>query len=334
MVRYRDYEYSELDAGYGEGWDEYGDFGDEPLARRVPAGEVIRGVLRADLADANPDDLNDALAEMLDSMSTAEGFNFGQALQQIGSGAVKTLQDPTVNSVLRTAVPLVAGAAGAYFGGAGGAQVGSNLGNLLVNALPGPPQARPPGTPTIPPAAVPGVPTAGMPMQMATTGMPMPMQMPTTGMPTPMQMPTTGMPTQIPTTGMPTQMPSPTPGLGLPALVPPALAGGSAAAAQGLVLTQQPDVLKALLSLAIGQAGKPSINGVPVPQIMNLLSDVFGRAAAHADELMYAASEGAGGYGEGEAVDRVGAGDSAQLYITLMDANAMELAEAMAGEEW
>jgi hypothetical protein len=303
MVRYRDYEYGASLDSYGGRWDEYDDIVDDPVPRSIPASEVLRSVLRADLASASPEAMNDALAEMLDSMSAAEGFNFGQALQQISAGATKALQDPTVNSVLRTAVPLVAGAAGAYFGGPAGAGVGSNLGNLLVNALPGPPQPRP---------AAPAAPPAPVVVPSVLSRAPIP------GAPAPIP----GPPVPVPVTAA-----------AVPGPVPPAIAGGSAAAAQGVVLTQQPDVIKALLSLAVGEAGRPTINGIPVPQIMNLLSDVFGKAAAHADELMYAAGESADGYSESEAIDQVGAGDSAHLYITLMDANAMELSEALAGGE-
>lgn len=106
----------------------------------------------------------------------------------------------------------------------------------------------------------------------------------------------------------------------------PPVAGGSAAAAQGLVLTQQPDVLKGLLALAMGQHGQKSVNGVPVAQIMSMLSSVFGQAAADADELMYLDEErlderdASGG-------DTVAA-SSRSLYTTLLDAENYELAEA------
>jgi hypothetical protein len=262
-VSIRDEDYADwLDEAQGEDGEGYG-LGEEPSP-----GEILRGALREDLADAEPEALDEAVGQMLDAMSAAEGFNFAQALQQIGNTATKALSDPTVNSILRTAVPLAAGAAGTLFAGPLGTAVGSGLGNALVGALP-PVAGGRPGPP-----ATPGAPsTAG-----AAAG-----------------------------TALASQ-----------------LAGGSAAAAQGLMLTQQPEVLKALLSLALGQAGRPAVNGVPVPQIMNLLSDVFGRAAAHADELMYTAPEQ-----YGEAADEVGAPNPHALYTALMDANAMELAEAI-----
>jgi hypothetical protein len=110
-------------------------------------------------------------------------------------------------------------------------------------------------------------------------------------------------------------------------VVPP-VAGGSAAAAQGLVLTQQPDVLKGLLALAMGQQGKKSVNGVPVPAIMSMLSSVFGQAAADADELMYLDEEGSSA--DGEALpDDSETSSGRSLYTTLMDVENYELGEAV-----
>jgi hypothetical protein len=107
------------------------------------------------------------------------------------------------------------------------------------------------------------------------------------------------------------------------------VAGGSAAAAQGLVLTQQPDVLKALLALAMGQQGARQVGGVPVASVMNMLSSVFGQAAADADELAYLDSEGSdeGALEEGRsgyADPALGSGRS--LYTTFMDSENEELA--------
>ena len=44
----------------------------------------------------------------------------------------------------------------------------------------------------------------------------------------------------------------------------PGVANGSAAALQGLVLTQKPEVLKSLLAVALGQHGRKQVDGVPV----------------------------------------------------------------------
>jgi hypothetical protein len=103
---------------------------------------------------------------------------------------------------------------------------------------------------------------------------------------------------------------------------PPA-AGGSSAAAQGLVLTQHPDVLKGLLALAMGEYGRKSVNGVPVAALMGMLSSVFGKAAADADELMYLDADGDA---EGVPGGSWG-GDNESLYTALVDADNAELAE-------
>lgn len=66
-----------------------------------------------------------------------------------------------------------------------------------------------------------------------------------------------------------------------------AVRGGSVAAKQALMLTQQPQVLQSLLGLALGQPGKRTVGGVPASQVMGLLSKVFNDAASDADELEY-----------------------------------------------
>jgi hypothetical protein len=110
----------------------------------------------------------------------------------------------------------------------------------------------------------------------------------------------------------------------------PPIANGSAAAAQALVLTQQPDALRALLSLALGQHGQQTVNGVPVAQILGMLSSVMGQAAADADELMYVDQEGAEDTDEpyGEALPAHGR----SLYTTLLDAENYELAEMVGSQ--
>ncbi|MGP3945497.1 MULTISPECIES: hypothetical protein [Streptomyces] len=69
--------------------------------------------------------------------------------------------------------------------------------------------------------------------------------------------------------------------------VPSPLSSGSTAATQGLVLSQHPEVLQALLAVALGDRGRRSINGVPVGAILSTLSSVLGQAAADADEMSY-----------------------------------------------
>jgi hypothetical protein len=108
----------------------------------------------------------------------------------------------------------------------------------------------------------------------------------------------------------------------------PAVAGGSAAAAQGLVLTQQPDVLRSLLATALGQHGRQQVSGVPAAQLLGMLCQVFGQAAADADELMYLEQQP----GDAESVpDGAAPGSPRSLYADLLGADNLELAQAA---EW
>jgi hypothetical protein len=128
----------------------------------------------------------------------------------------------------------------------------------------------------------------------------------------------------------PAARPGPTP---MPSTPTSPVAAGSPAAARGLILTQQPEVLKSLLALALGKHGRRSVDGVPVGAVMNLLSTVFGQAAAEADELMYS-GEVAPSYlpdGDSESqADRAAPADRADaLYTTLLDAENEDLTEAV-----
>jgi hypothetical protein len=67
----------------------------------------------------------------------------------------------------------------------------------------------------------------------------------------------------------------------------PAAAAGLPAAVKGLVAMNDPAVVKATLAAALGQQGRTSVNGVPVAAVMNMLSTIFGQAAAEADEQMH-----------------------------------------------
>jgi hypothetical protein len=237
--------------------------------------ETLRDVLAEDYSDADPEDLEEALAEVLESMSPAEAFNFGKALKQIQRSAKSVVANPLFKQVAGAALPIAGGAVGTLLGGPVGTALGSSLGNAAAGALGG---GRPAGR---------GRPAAGA--LSALTGA--------------------------------------LPGIGRAV---PAVAGGSAAAAQGLVLTQQPDVLKSLLALSMGQHGQKAVNGVPVAKVMNMLSSVFGQAAADADELMYLGGEGFADSGEvAYDADTDESYGGRELYTTLLDADNAELADAM-----
>jgi hypothetical protein len=136
-----------------------------------------------------------------------------------------------------------------------------------------------------------------------------------------------------PPAAAPVPVPPPSPA----ALPPPAptaptpvspVAGGSAAAAQALILSGHPEVKQAALATALGQPGRREISGIPAAQLLGLLSQVFGQAAADADELMYNEAVP-------DAAESVGpdpeAGSLRSLYCDLLGADNLELAEAA---EW
>ena len=259
---------------------------------------MLRSTLHEGYADASDDEMEDALANVLDSLSPAEAFNFASALNQIGKSASQVVSDPAFVSVARTALPVLGGAAGTLIGGPAGTALGGKLGSLAASALP----ARPTPAPV---TAQPAAAAASSP------GMPAPAAQPVAAAPAPSA-------AAITPPGVPPQ-----PGLASPA------AGGSAAAAQGLVLTQQPDVLRSLLATALGQHGRQTVSGVPVAQVLGLLSQVFGKAAADADELMYLGQQPDAAESVLDAAD-----DSADLlYADLLGADNLELSEAT-GWDW
>jgi hypothetical protein len=235
-------------------------------------GEVLREALHEDYADATSEEMEAAMADVLESMSPAESFGFAKALGQIERGAARALTDPALARIATTALPVAGTAVGTAFGGPAGAALGGNLGGVAAKALSAPTRTR---------AAMPAAPTTPM------------------------------------------------------STLPPSIAGGSPAAAKALVLTQQPEVLKSLLALALGQHGRKSVGGVEVGSVMNLLSNVFGQVAADADELMRA-SEDAPSYlvdGGGQyRIDPVSPADRADaLYEALLLAENEDLEEAVGG---
>ncbi|TYB51332.1 hypothetical protein FXF51_53675 [Nonomuraea sp. PA05] len=291
-----------------DAWDEAGSLIEQGL------GFVLREVLSDEYDGADEEDYDHALEVMLDGMSPAEAIGFANAFRQIQGGASRALAVPFVAQGLRTALPTGAAALGTLIGGPAGNLIGTRLGTLAAGALAGrgtPPQYT--AVPTAPPQFIPVLP-----------------QIP--GVPSP---PPAITPAIAPPPGFPA-IPAGAAGA-VPAVVVeppapvPAVAEGSAAAAQGLVLACQPDVLAALLALCLGRHGARRIGGVPVARVMGMLSDVFAQAAADADELAYhdgltyGADESATGFGE-----ETGAGPSPgsgrALYTAFMDAENEELA--------
>ena len=97
--------------------------------------QVLADALDDRYADADPEDLDAALDDVLDSMSDGEAFNFTNALRQIEAAAGRALADPTVGRVVGTALPLGASALGTVIGGPAGTAVGGQLGRLVAQRL-------------------------------------------------------------------------------------------------------------------------------------------------------------------------------------------------------
>jgi hypothetical protein len=274
--------------------------------------DVLRSSLREAYADASDAEMGDALENVLDSMSAAEAFNFGSALSQIGKSATKLASDPTFAQIVRTAAPIAGGALGTLIGGPVGTALGSKLGNLAAQALPAPPAAP------SPPAPVPAAPPAPPPPAAPALAPPAPV--------VPAALPAAPVPGAAAMS--PPEIPPPPAATAGPARAL-TVAGGSAAAAQSLVLTQQPEVLRSLLATALGQQGRQQVSGVPVAQVLTLFSQVLGQAAADADELMYLEQQPDAVEGLAEDIPSASV---RSLYTDLLGADNLEFAEAAGWE--
>lgn len=240
--------------------------------------EALRSALRDEYTGASEQQMQDALANVMEALTPAEAFDFGAALNRIAKSASQVLSDPTVQSVAGAALPMAGKVIGGIYGGPAGAALGGNLGNLAAGALAGATAPRPGARPAArPPAAAPvPAPPAAAPQPVSAS--------------------------------------------------PPPVAGGSTAAAQALVLTQQPDVLRSLLATALGQFGRKDISGMRPAEVLAQASRLFGEAAADADQLMYMEQEADAAEGVPSTPGPPGA-----LYADLLGADNLELAEAA---EW
>ena len=265
--------------------------------------DALRSTMREEYADASDEEMGDALTNLLGSMSPAEAINFASALDRIGTSASELASDPTVAAVAGAALPVLGGAAGTLGSGPAGTATGTMLGGLAASALPA--SAAPPAAAATPVAA-----TLTPSTTMAAPG------------------PLTAAATSVAVAPEPGAARVTAPVIASPSPRPASeVADGSAAAAQGLVLTQHPDVLRGLLATALGQHGRQQVSGIPVAQVLELLSQVFAQAAADADQLMYLKQAG-----DAESVfDNVPAGSLRSLYADLLGADNLELAEAA---EW
>jgi hypothetical protein len=136
----------------------------DDLDRYRPGQPDLVGVLWDALddryADADPDDVAEALDDALDALSPAEAFSFTNALRQIERAAGQAMADPTVRQVAGAALPV----AGAAIGGPAGGLLGNVVAQRLAGATPAPPAPAGGASPPAPAggAAPPGqAPVAG-----------------------------------------------------------------------------------------------------------------------------------------------------------------------------
>ena len=83
--------------------------------------EALLEVLNDDYADATPEEAEEVLSDVLETMPLAEAFNFKKVLGQIA----------------QTGLPLAGGAAGTLFGGPAGTAIGGKLGQMAAQAVSG-----------------------------------------------------------------------------------------------------------------------------------------------------------------------------------------------------
>jgi len=102
----------------------------------VDLGEALRASLAEDYAYASPEEMDEALLNVFDSMTAAEAFNVGKALSQIEKGAAQALAHPAVGQLARTSLPIAGGALGTAVGGPVGTAVGQRLGGAVAKAVP------------------------------------------------------------------------------------------------------------------------------------------------------------------------------------------------------
>ena len=302
----------------GDMTDEYG-WGEDLEAEEL--ADVLRSTMREEYADASDEEMGDALESVLDSMTPAEAFNFGSALNQIGKSASRLASDPAFIQVVRTAAPMAGGALGTAIGGPLGTAVGSRLGALAASALPAR-AAPPPVAAAPPPVAAAPPPAAAAPTTAVPAAEPAPSAVPPPGIPATAAAQPGAAALAPGSAAMPTQEIPPAPKPASP------VAGGSAAAAQALVLCQHGDMLRGLLAAALGLGGCQQVSGVPVAQLISLFSQVLGQAAADADELMYLRQQADA---PETVLEDAPAGSVRSLYTDLIGADNAEFAAAA---EW
>lgn len=109
----------------------------EALAAEETAelAEALREVLHEDYREATPEEMQEALFNILGTMTPAEGLNFGKILRQIRRAGKKVLDDPTVGQIAQVVLPVAGATVGTLAGGPVGTAVVGKLGQAAGQAF-------------------------------------------------------------------------------------------------------------------------------------------------------------------------------------------------------
>jgi hypothetical protein len=133
---------------YDDELDDVGELDDEEDDDFFDLGNAFRRVLGDDYADLSPEETDEVLLDMVESLPPDEAFSFVKALGDIAKPAAGVLRSPQFGQVLSVAAPL----AGTALGGPAGAAIGRSLAQAAGSAL-----ARNPKVPAVPAAAMPAI---------------------------------------------------------------------------------------------------------------------------------------------------------------------------------
>jgi hypothetical protein len=139
------------DALYDDEPDDDWELDDEEDDEFVDLGDAFRRLLHDDYADLSPEETDEVLLDMVESLPPDEAFNFVKALSDIAKPAAGILRSPQLGQILTVAAPL----AGTALGGPAGGAIARSLAQAAGSAL-----ARNPKVPAVPASAMPAMATA------------------------------------------------------------------------------------------------------------------------------------------------------------------------------
>lgn len=111
----------------------------------VALGDAFREVLHEEYSCLSPEDTDEALIEVFESLTPAESFSLAKALDGLGKGSQAAVKNPTFQQLAGTALPVV----GTAFGGPVGGTIAGAAGQALIGrpAVAAPPPAAVSATP-------------------------------------------------------------------------------------------------------------------------------------------------------------------------------------------